>query len=233
METESSGDVVQPDEELSPYAWMSVRDGELIRSVLVNMAASRDHRPLRVVEWGAGRSTLSYTALLTRAGVPFHWLALEYDREFCESSIAPELLARPATRLRYIEDGTVLDGRSGAEPNTEVWCWNRRALRPFLGPDHHGDRGADLDDYVNCPRAAELAVDVFLVDGRKRRRCLLTALDLVGPDGVVLLHDAFREYYHCAMREYPVSRFIGDELWIGARGPAPLRGALPGQEGDQ
>ena len=66
-------------------------------------------------------------------------------------------------------------------------CWNRTTLRPFLGPEHVADRLADLDGYVDYPRAAALAPDVVLVDGRKRRRCLLTALDLIGPKAVVLL----------------------------------------------
>ncbi len=220
-------------EELSPYAWMSVRDGELIRTVLLNMARCRQGQPLRVLEWGAGLSTLSYSAILAREGVPFHWLTLEYDREFCENYIAPALLARPSTRLRYVDEDHVLNGQSGGEPSTEVLCWNRTALRPFLGPEYVADRAADLDGYVDYPRAAGLEVDVVLVDGRKRRRCLLTALELIGPGSVVLLHDAFRQHYHCAMREYPVSRFIGDELQIGAREAAALITALAGQEDDR
>jgi hypothetical protein len=45
------------------------------------------------------------------------------------------------------------------------------------------------------------------------------------------LHDSFRAYYHPAMREYPASRFIGDELWIGAASEATLARALAGQDG--
>jgi hypothetical protein len=33
------------------------------------------------------------------------------------------------------------------------------------------------------------------------------------------------------MREYPASRFIGDELWIGATSETTLAMALAGQEG--
>jgi hypothetical protein len=218
-------------EELSPYAWMSVRDGELIRAVLLNAAADPRPELLNVLEWGAGKSTLSYTAVLSAACVRFRWLALEYDREFCEASIAPELLNRPGTALRYVEDNRVLSGAPGAgEPTTEVVCWNRQALRPFLGDDHVTDRAADLDSYVDYPRSLNTAFNVIIVDGRKRRRCLLTALDLITQHGVVVLHDAFRTYYHPAMDAYPVSRFIGDELWIGARHDGALQAALAGED---
>ena len=90
---------------------------------------------------------------------------------------------------------------------------------------------ADLDAYVDYPRSAASEFDVVLVDGRKRRRCLLTALDLAGEHTAVLLHDSSRTYYHPAMREYPASRFIGDELWIGAASETTLAMALAGQQG--
>ena len=78
---------------LSPYALMSVGDGDLIKAVLLNAGVRR--RGLHVLEWGAGLSTLSFSAILSEEGIPFHWLALEYDRGYCDSSIAPALLSRP------------------------------------------------------------------------------------------------------------------------------------------
>ncbi|MGH3693332.1 MAG: M20 family metallopeptidase [Pseudonocardiaceae bacterium] len=218
-------------EELSPYAWMSARDGELIKAILLNAAQHRRGQRLRVLEWGAGLSTLSFSAVLSEEDLLSHWLALEYDREFCDSSIAPELLSRPGAALRYVEDGRSLSGPPGdGAPRTEVMCWNRATLRPFLGDKYVADRAADLDAYVDYPLSAGANFDVILVDGRKRRRCLLTALKLMAEHTVVLLHDAFRIYYHSAMQAYPASRFIGDELWIGARGEAALTMALGGQE---
>jgi len=217
---------------LSPYALMSVGDGDLIKAVLLNAGVRRRGRGLRVLEWGAGLSTLSFSAILSEAGIPFHWLALEYDRGFCDSSIAPALLSRPGGMLRYVEDDQPVSGPPGTGTGkTEVVCWNRAALRPFLGEEHLADRSADLDAYVDYPGSAGTEFDVVLVDGRKRRRCLLTALDLAGEHTAVLLHDSSRAYYHPAMREYPASRFIGDELWIGAASETTLTMALAGQEG--
>ena len=51
QESGEPSDVAELSEELSPHAWMSVRDGELIRAVLLNMAGSRYGQPLRILEW--------------------------------------------------------------------------------------------------------------------------------------------------------------------------------------
>jgi len=206
--------------EPSPYAWMSVQDGELMKAVLVNAATARRPRRLRVLEWGSGKSTLSFTAILNDLALPFRWLALEYDREFCDSTIAPELRRRPAGVLRYVEDDRVLTSAPGDESTIEVVCWNNGALRPFMGDDHIADRAADLDAYVDYPASTGERFDVIIVDGRKRRRCLLAAKELVAEQGIVLLHDAYRPYYHCATDTYPFSLFAGDALWFGAQDPA-------------
>lgn len=220
------------DVELSPYAWMSMRDGELVKNILVN-AAKRTVEQVRILEWGSGLSTLSYTKILADENLPFSWLALEYDRAFCDSAITPHLRTRSNTNIQYHDDDIVVHGLPGyGDSHTTVVCWNRAVLRPFLGEHNHADRAADLDAYVDFPRTVERRFDVILVDGRKRRRCLLTALDIVDNGGVVLLHDAFRTYYHCAMVKYPASAFIGDELWIGAATDTDLLRALTGTDCD-
>lgn len=44
--------------------------------------------------------------------------------------------------------------------------------------------------------------DVIFVDGRNRRKCLIKAKELLKEGGVVLLHDADREYYHSGFEGY-------------------------------
>ncbi|WP_052865333.1 carbohydrate binding domain-containing protein [Streptomyces niger] len=204
----------------SPYGLTSVTDGELIRTVLLNAAALRDGEPLRVLEWGAGRSTLALPQLLAEAGVACHWTSLEHHRGYLDTELLPHLTARPGATVRYMEDEPVTDIEAATDGvRIDVRCWDRGPLHPHFGISHHADRAADLDDYVSHP--AKLSgtpgeYDVFLVDGRKRRRCLLTARQLLGDRTAVLLHDAGRPYYHCALDTYPAGRFIGDELWIGA-----------------
>ncbi|POX42668.1 hypothetical protein C3486_03595 [Streptomyces sp. Ru73] len=227
----------------SPYGLTSETDGELIGTVLLNAAAYRDgqrdggggKRPLRVLEWGSGRSTLAFPQLLADAGVPCHWTSLEHHRGHLDTELPPLLAARPGVSVRYMdgEPATGHDEAAGTDgvpytPGTDgvridVVCWDRGPLHPHFGVSHYADRAADLDDYVAYPMTAAGAAeapgpyDVILINGRKRRRCLLTALRLLGERTAVLLHDAGRPYYHCALEAYPAGRFLGDALWIGGK----------------
>ena len=168
--------------------------------------------------------------MLAERGVCFHWLTLEYDRQFFDAVLAPELLARSDAILRYADEGSIARGPTGdGLARVEAVCWNRTELRPFL-PEHAADRDADLDDYVRYPASTGGRFDVMIVDGRKRRRCLMAAADLMGPDTVVLLHDAWHPHYHCALGRYAASRFLGDELWIGAQSAARLDQIVEGRE---
>src|SRR5262249_4453464 len=78
------------------------------------------------------------------------------------------------------------------------------------------DRLPNMDAYVNFPRDFGGRFDLVLVDGRKRRRCLLAAADYLKPEGVTVMHDAYRTYYHCAFERYASHRAIGEILWIGS-----------------
>lgn len=198
-------------EDRSPHAWMSRGDGELLLAVL-EFAARRD-RPLRVLEWGSGQSTVEFTRVLAERGVAHEWTALEYDRAFFDEHVLPPLAARPGSRVRYPDDGSALTvpGAAGTSRVTAV-CWNRTRLRPAQS---RADRAVDLDAYVAYP-AGRAPFDAVVVDGRMRRRCLLSAAEHLGPDTVVVLHDAWHEHYHCALEHYPVGRFAGDEMWMGA-----------------
>jgi hypothetical protein len=61
-------------ETASPKAWMSVRDADLLEALLHRQAHER-RSPLRVLEWGSGRSTLWYPHYLqsTRTRTPMIW----------------------------------------------------------------------------------------------------------------------------------------------------------------
>ncbi len=74
--------------------------------------------------------------------------------------------------------------------------------------------------------------DLIFVDGRWRRRCLIAAAELLAPGGVVILHDAQRQYYHEPLGLY-AHRLWDDydtvalsqeslwdvETWLGQPGP--------------
>jgi hypothetical protein len=192
---------------------MSKRDGELVKAILLS-AAAKAAGELHVLEWGSGQSTVSFTRILQQEQMRFHWLTLEYDRKFFGTVVAPELLGRPDTVLRFPDDGGTVAGSTGeGKFRVEAVCWNRTKLRPV---EHLLDRLVDLDEYVDYPSTTEYRYDVMIVDGRMRRRCLLVAAELLGPGALVLLHDAWHRFYHCALGRYPASEFFGDELWAGA-----------------
>jgi hypothetical protein len=69
--------------------------------------------------------------------------------------------------------------------------------------------------YAQKPLSFGNRYDFVLVDGRLRRRCLITASKILAVGGVVVLHDAKREYYHSAFEHFTQWHFAGDDLWIG------------------
>lgn len=148
---------------------------------------------LDILEWGCGGSTVHFTRFLRAHGVSYAWLSIEHDREW-QQTVEKELAGDPGAKVQWIAGGTTKDN------------W----------------RGVPMDDYVNHPRSLNRQFDFILVDGRKRRRCLLEARRLVRPGGVVFLHDAQRSYYHCAFGAFTDSRFLDRELWRGRVGPVAL-----------
>ncbi len=65
----------------SPKAWMSVRDADLLEALLHRQAVERTS-PLRVLEWGSGRSTLWYTRYLELLRRDYLWVTIEHDQDF-------------------------------------------------------------------------------------------------------------------------------------------------------
>jgi hypothetical protein len=219
-------------EEESEKAWMTVRDGDVMEALLVAHAARRGS-PVDVLEWGAGRSTLYYSGVLEGQGLLGSWLALEHNREFFIGEIAGALGDRPsASHLlseRVEEKPAALardDGASETGPRIRAVVFDAGDLRPY-DPDREDDRRADLDAYVGFPASLGRRFDIVVVDGRKRRRCLLEASRLLSDGGIAILHDAWRSYYQCAFEAFAFATRIGDELWVGAQSDPDLGSILP------
>ena len=168
--------------------WMRYREIDVIREVISNL------RPMSCLEWGAGRSTLYFPAML-QAGAS--WITTEHDAEWA----------------REIRD-------SQSAPNVQVYDVPPNRF-PWTDEDQDGGR-QDLSDYVEFPRRFG-PYDFILVDGRARVPCIEEAFDLLKPHGVVLLHDANRRYYHRAFGPYANQfRLLGPRpkdggIWIGSK----------------
>ncbi|WP_040837231.1 hypothetical protein, partial [Nocardia brevicatena] len=198
----------------SPKAWMSPEDADLLEAIFLKICL-RNNRPASFLEWGSGLSTLTFTRSLAERGHTFRWITVEHDREFMTTRVDPYLSLWSQYRMLRRDDEQPLP--SGMEQfwGVAALVYDGGRLTPALaGCEDH--RHADLDSYVAEPTQLGVGFDAILVDGRKRRRCLLVAQTALNTGGIVLLHDAFREYYQCAWDAYPAWRRIGHEIWIGA-----------------
>lgn len=141
---------------------------------------------MEIFEWGSGGSTVYFSNLLRERGVNFKWTSVEYNKGWFQQIDAA---------TKELPDVTVL---------------------PYLvNNDRLRQRRTNMDAYVNAAKDQAKKFDFILVDGRKRRRCLLEAKYLLESSGMVALHDASRTYYHCALEEFTQGKFLTPDLWVG------------------
>ena len=150
--------------------------------------------PLRLLEWGSGGSTIYFTRFLEKYDIPYTWVSLEYNREWYER------IKNTLTENKNIELHLFDSGNTRLKQLDDV-----------------------MDEYVSFPRSLGEDFDFILVDGRKRRRCLLEAQKMLAPGGFVFLHDAQRRYYHSAFRTYPDRAFMSMFLWRGSNSRGKLQ----------
>ena len=140
--------------------------------------------PCKILEWGAGGSTLYYTAQLEKECKDYEWHSLEYNRKWFDKLYGK---VTEKTSLHLFDYGG--------------WTRDFCTARP-------------MDEYVSFPSQLGLKFDMIIIDGRKRRRCLLEAKKLLKKGGLIILHDAQRHYYKCAMEEFR-GRYLTPKLWKG------------------
>lgn len=129
--------------------------------------AKRD-RPLQILEWGAGRSTVYFSKFLRAKGIAFRWHAIENFVPWHESV---------AKMIR--ENDLTSTTTCHLKSPTHV---ERKALQERM----------DLSEFIHFPESLRQKFDFILVDARKRRECTELAAKLVAKTGVVVLHDAER-----------------------------------------
>lgn len=73
----------------------------------------------------------------------------------------------------------------------------------FLSTRTRGNTPAEIyGDYIATAGKMKINPSKVLIDGRCRRRCAIAALDFIGNDTVVFIHDFKREYYHSVLDYY-------------------------------
>lgn len=162
----------------------------------------------RMLEWGAGGSTVWLAANLPEGAT---LTSIEHDREWFYE-VSNHLGrggrgARDNVRLLLREPTGPLGANATAAEDDPT------NLRPFID-------GADGERF-----------DVILVDGYARGACLEKARSLLNPGGVVVLHDAQREWYDAPKALFAARGHMGScpdypgpELWWGTnRGDVAFR----------
>ena len=154
--------------------------------VLENILVSFGDR-VDVLEWGSGGSTVYFTKFLKENNIDYTWTSIEYNLIWF-NKIKESVKDDPKTNIILFDVG-----------NTQL-----------------KQRYTQMDDYISYPSKLDKKYDLIIVDGRKRRRCLIGASKVLKPGGVVILHDARRTYYHCAFSLFPDSRILlRTGLWQG------------------
>ncbi len=170
-----------------------MKDSEVRSLEKILLDLGKKQGKLQVLEWGSGGSTVHFTDFLKNRGISYKWLSLEYNKKWYDE----------------------IHGLKFADPDTKIILFD-------AGNNELKQRQTSMDEYVNYPKTLGAKYDFILVDGRKRRRCLVEARGLISPGGVVVLHDAERKYYHCAFPLYPDPRFLRTSLWAGRIQPVGI-----------
>lgn len=127
----------------------------------------RKLKPQRCLEWGTGYSTLYYPKYLNENAI---WISIDHDIEWVKR--IKRLNQNPKVEIFWVS------------PNNLPWT-----------DEYRDGNYSDLKDYIDFPSKFG-KFDFILIDGRARKHCLIKAHELIKNDGVVVLHDANRKYYH-------------------------------------
>ena len=178
-----------------------------IREIQIVDEILRNLQPEKSLEWGAGYSTIYFPKFLKKNA---KWFSVEHDGNWMKKI-----------------------AKMNRNANVEIFH-----VQPDRFPwtdDHRDGSSCDLKGYIEFPSRFG-RFDFILIDGRARKGCIAKACDLLKDGGVVILHDANREYYHEAFGSYEhqvlfadyrallmkvMKNSFGGGVWIGGKGVSP------------
>lgn len=168
---------------------MKYREIEIIIEILQRL------KPARVLEWGAGYSTLYFSQFVDKN---VKWFSIEHNGDW-------------AQRVKAMN----------TNPNVEIFH-----VKPDYFPwtDEFNDGSySDLKEYIDF--ADRLGcLDFIFIDGRARHEALRKAFQLIKDDGLIILHDANRYYYHEPFKLFKNQALFTDKrgngggIWVGSKG---------------
>jgi len=137
--------------------------------------------PKKVLEWGSGYSTLYFPRKLSEEA---SWLAVEHNEEW------------------FLQIN-----KKNTNPNVEIVC-----IKPENSnwQDEHKDGTySDLKSYIEYA-SDKGEFDLIIVDGRARSECVLKARELLNDTGILIFHDANRDWYHSELEEFKHCEYFLD-----------------------
>lgn len=206
---------------------MSERDEALIEGFLLQLAKRRGQ--VKVLEWGAGGSTIEFPYRLLDAGFRVSWLSVEHNDAFARHLGTRGRATGRALRVQSADQSDAASLCEAMDLSTVVVA--TLVLSQVKGSAPPWPSISQTDPYLQVPvdvgRSRRDSWDLVLVDGRFRRACLQVASGLIGCDGVVVLHDAWRSYYHRGFSYFKAGSLVGDELWVGSHRMSNVRQLVP------
>lgn len=172
--------------------------------------------PLEILEYGSGYSTIYFAKFLQKNNIDFHIHAVDNSSAWYERvrMLVEKNGFKDKISLYLFEFPRFWD-----KPG---WDWK---VEPPVG--QFAPKLKEEVDYINIPLSLKKKFDLVVVDARFRRRCLEVATQCLKPNGIVLLHDAEKEKYHCAIKHYRYSKFLDSgpyyplepvphKMWLGS-----------------
>jgi predicted O-methyltransferase YrrM len=187
--------------EMDNYPEMWISEIRFIEKTLIELAQYTKF--INVLEWGSGFSTIYFSKFLKQKGIPFKWIAIEHFVPWYEKVIS------------MLTENNL---------SNEVECI---LINPTSEPDKNIQETYNMDEYINLPSTFDINFDLIIIDGRKRSECLKTASTVLSADGVAILHDAEREWFHDGFKYYvnggefvttnitPAARGGVQKMWVG------------------
>ena len=78
-------------------------------------------------------------------------------------------------------------------------------------------------DYSQAAKNAGIRFDILVIDGRKRKECLMNSIDALSPGGIIILDDAERTEYEMGIRYLFENYFRMIPFWGIAPGMVELK----------
>lgn len=182
----------------APEMWMS--EIKYLEDLLVKKSINK--KVLKILEWGSGNGTIHFVNFLKKKKIKFKWVSIEHF-------------------IPWFEKVIIMFHENRILKNVKCYLFNATYETDKLKQEK-----MDLKDYINPP-IEDKNFDFILIDGRRREDCLKSALKYVSKDGVVIMHDAEREWYLKCRNLYknngeivvtnvsPNSRRGVQKLWVG------------------